>query len=381
VAEEIRLDAGKLGKAKRTPQGGARIPATLTRTGILEYRRADGTVRKEYRPKDEVFRQDSLDQLLGAPVTVGHVAMIDAANWREHAKGHVIGNIRQDGPRVAADIDVQDADTLKRIDSGDLTEISLGYRVDYDPTPGEFNGERYDGVQRNIRYNHVALLESGKGRAGRDIGLRLDDSSAVCDTPDVIPATKEVTVEPKTVVKIRLDGKEFEEGSKEHIAHLESKASEALKKAETESARADSLQVKLTKSEADLAAANSVERLDSLANARVELRTKAARVLGADYKFQGKSDREIMVDAIRVDRKDFSDKDAAGNLRPDVYVEASFDMIEVKAVRQDSISALTGFLTRVKSKAPEARTDSSEDNRTPRQKMIERNQTAWQKKA
>src|ERR1700753_3798690 len=42
----LRLDAGgKLDKVSRTTLGGARVPATLTRTGVLNYRRGDGSVR------------------------------------------------------------------------------------------------------------------------------------------------------------------------------------------------------------------------------------------------------------------------------------------------------------------------------------------------
>jgi hypothetical protein len=182
---EKRFDAGRLGKVERTPQGGVRVPAALTRVGILTYRNPDGSTRREYRPPSEVFRADSLDTLRSAPVTEGHRAWVTPENYRSVNLGQVAeGSIRQDGQAVASKLVIQDGDALARVDSGELSEVSLGYTLDYDPTPGMTpSGERYDGVQKNIKYNHVALLPAGGGRAGRDIALRLDsaDAAAVCD--------------------------------------------------------------------------------------------------------------------------------------------------------------------------------------------------------
>src|SRR5687768_4092559 len=139
----IRFDAGRLGKIERTPQGGARIPAALTRTGVLTYTNADGTTRRELRPPEEVFRQDSLDTLRSATVTEGHAAWITPENFREFNRGHVAeGSVRQDGELVAAQLVVQEAASIKRIDTRELTELSMGYTCDYDATPGEWHGQR-----------------------------------------------------------------------------------------------------------------------------------------------------------------------------------------------------------------------------------------------
>ena len=43
----------------------------------------------------------------------------------------------------------------------------MGYYYDPDMTPGEIQGLRYDGIMRNIRANHGALVE--EGRAGPDV--------------------------------------------------------------------------------------------------------------------------------------------------------------------------------------------------------------------
>lgn len=54
------------------------------------------------------------------------------------------------------------------IDAG-KRELSLGYRCVYDPTPGIWNGQHYDFIQRKIRGNHVALVS--EGRMGPEVAV------------------------------------------------------------------------------------------------------------------------------------------------------------------------------------------------------------------
>ena len=53
------------------------------------------------------------------------------------------------------------------IESKEKVELSASYRYRADMTPGEFEGEAYDGVIRDIRGNHVATVP--EGRAGPDV--------------------------------------------------------------------------------------------------------------------------------------------------------------------------------------------------------------------
>lgn len=168
----LRYDTGSLGSVQRTQQGGIRVPASLTRAGLFRYQNPDGTFRVEYRPLDEVSRADSLATLADAPVTNLHHGLISPANWRKAAVGSLSGAARMDGDHVVADLVIQDAHVISLIESGERREVSLGYRMRLERTPGTFNGERYDAIQRDIKYNHVALVPRGRG--GRDVALRLD---------------------------------------------------------------------------------------------------------------------------------------------------------------------------------------------------------------
>lgn len=70
-------------------------------------------------------------------------------------------------PYLKNSIAVWDAVAIALINSEDQKELSAAYRYDADMTPGVYEGVAYDGVMRNIRGNHVALVEVG--RAGPDV--------------------------------------------------------------------------------------------------------------------------------------------------------------------------------------------------------------------
>lgn len=59
------------------------------------------------------------------------------------------------------------AEDIAAVESRERCELSCAYYYDPDMTPGEYQGLRYDGVMRNIRGNHVALVPAG--RAGPDV--------------------------------------------------------------------------------------------------------------------------------------------------------------------------------------------------------------------
>jgi hypothetical protein len=178
MARVSRIDVGRLGTVERTTQGGIRVPAFLSRVGIQEYVREDGTIQREYRPADEVFSDASLQSAVDAVVTDFHQGMVNPANYREVTVGHVSGfpMPKQDGDYLSAEMVILDANEIALIDAGERIENSCGYDCTLDMTPGvdPITGQSYDAVQRNITINHVALLPRGFGRAGEAVSLRLD---------------------------------------------------------------------------------------------------------------------------------------------------------------------------------------------------------------
>lgn len=141
----------------------------LTRVGIFEYKNPDGSIRRELRLPEEVFAPESLASYKGKPVILTHEAgMIDSDNVQQEQIGTILSEGTQDGDNVRAQIIIHDA---RKLDYG-LRELSLGYSLDLEETPGEWQGQPYDVIQRNIRVNHLALVE--KARAGDSARLNID---------------------------------------------------------------------------------------------------------------------------------------------------------------------------------------------------------------
>lgn len=61
------------------------------------------------------------------------------------------------------------SNTLAQLIAAGKRELSAGYRCIYDMTSGVWNGQRYDAVQRQIRGNHLALVN--EGRMGPDVAV------------------------------------------------------------------------------------------------------------------------------------------------------------------------------------------------------------------
>lgn len=166
---EQRYDSIPLGETYFTPEGYLIDHPILTRVGIFEYKNPDGSIRRELRLPEEVFAPESLASYKGKPVILTHEAgMIDSDNVQQEQIGTILSEGTQDGDNVRAQIIIHDA---RKLDYG-LRELSLGYSLDLEETPGEWQGQPYDVIQRNIRVNHLALVE--KARAGDSARLNID---------------------------------------------------------------------------------------------------------------------------------------------------------------------------------------------------------------
>jgi len=323
----------EVGAITRTPQGGIRVRAAITRTGVLVYRTTDGKEVREYRSPVEVFKPESVATLNSAPVTREHpAANITVDTYRGNARGNVVeGSITQAPPLLEADLTIQDSELLSDIEARIRVQVSAGYGCVIDYTPGiSPEGEPYDQAQTQIEYNHVAIVQ--KGRAGDNVCLRLDSagnfigqsSAAETDQPEGYNAMK----------SIRIDGVEYplntdaeiQAANNAHLRHLSRLESEA-KQREANTAlltsRADSAEAQAK----ELAAENAKLKVQ-LADARrfdaedTALLTKAAQVMGADFKPEGMSPEEIMSACVA---KAFPAKDLKG-ASPD-YIRGLFEAI------------------------------------------------------
>lgn len=166
----IRLDSVPLKQTYFTEEGYLVDRPIVTSTGIFEYRNPDGSMRRELRLPEEVFDPASLESYRGKPVVLTHDAgLVTKDNVRDYQVGTIMSDGYRSGSDVRAEIIVHDTDAMKR---SHLRELSLGYNLDLDETPGEWKGMHYDAIQRNIRINHLALVRDA--RAGDQARLNID---------------------------------------------------------------------------------------------------------------------------------------------------------------------------------------------------------------
>lgn len=297
--------------ATKTAEGFIRDTPIVGRTGILVYRNADGTERREYRPPEEAFRADSLASLMGKPITIGHKAFVTAGNAAQVAPvGSVLSAGRQDGNNIVADIVVYNLDT-------DSRELSCGYTLTLDETPGKTpDGQRYDAVQRNIVYNHLAIVPQGRAGIAR---LNMDGSQVI-DEEEQKEDNKMAEM-----TKIRLDsGIEYDCAPevKVEIEKMRKDSADMKKGLDKLQAKYDALDAELAKeqegrkADAEKAKAN----FDEAVKARVGLLkvAEAHKVANAD----SMTDTEIktaVIKAVRGDAINLEGKSAD-------YIEAAFDM-------------------------------------------------------
>lgn len=270
------------------------MPASIARTGVQVYQDDAGRTVREYRPADEVFAPASLATLGSIPVTIGHPGRVDSTNWRKHAVGHVTDaepKRRADGGTDWLDtaLVVSDADTLDRIEAGRLVEVSMGYTADVVAEAGVApDGQRYDAVQRNIRFNHLALLEDGRARAGRGARLRLDSNGDLQVKLDSNDGAK----------RVKIDGIDCEYGSDTHVQMLERRAELATKRADDADAALKAAQTEVGTLKAKLDAVPAQPDTAKLIADELAFRDAMRKLLPADYKFDGKTREDVRFDAV-----------------------------------------------------------------------------------
>ena len=309
--------------ATKTDEGFIRDAPIVGRAGILQYRNADGSTRYEYRPPEEAFKADSLATLEGKPITVGHKGMVtsdNAANIKPVVT--VLTGGRQDGDTIRADVMIYNLPTEAR-------ELSCGYTLDLDETPGTTpDGKHYDAVQRNIRYNHVAVVPRGRAGIAR---LNMDGE-------------QEVEVEegkgdpPMAMTKVRTDsGLEYDAAPEVgvFVEKLRTDAANQKKTADQLQAKYDALLAdnEKIKKEAAEATKKQKEAFDAAVTARVTLLDVAQK--HKIEKADTMDDKAIKVAVIKSVRGDSFSVDG----KSDDYIDAAFDMAKAdEASHEDGMS-------------------------------------------
>jgi hypothetical protein len=205
----LRLDRYNvtLKKVARTEEGYLVFEAPVAKPGVMEYQNPDGSTRRELVLPDELSRQDSLATLAFKPLVVEHPpeGFVNPQNVGRYGAGIVGEEIIFDAIEGYAKVKiiVQREDAILDIQSNARREFSPGYYLELEETPGEHPiYGRYDAIQRNRKYNHVALTERARG--GPDLTLRMD--SAVMSTAENFDSKQKPPARKKRMAQVNLDG-------------------------------------------------------------------------------------------------------------------------------------------------------------------------------
>ncbi|MGB1014893.1 MAG: DUF2213 domain-containing protein, partial [Nannocystaceae bacterium] len=319
-----RYDFAPITGSETTPEGYLRVWCRAARSGTQLYRRADGSQVREYRPPEEVSNPDSLSTFGMKPATWGHPpVLLDADNTKQYQVGYSGSQVRYTDGFVEVALVVTDSESIEKIKRKDATEVSAGYKVDFDPTPGVTpEGEDYAGVQRNIRVNHIAIVP--RGRAGPEVRLlldRMDAADAVSDPSEYEMAPQSSSTASPVMATVKLDGLEIDLPA-EAASAVQSYSRDMGRQLQALTTERDELATKLDSLQDDfdtlaldkeaaegradaleeqLAASGELRidtaELDQLVSERLATLQRLAPAFNEDFKFDGIDDDSLYVQA------------------------------------------------------------------------------------
>ena len=349
-----RWDFVELPKPKRDEDGFLIASRTrIARTGPQTYQNADGSSHVELRLPEDVGAQDALRSISSKPITVGHPGQVRSDNAERHAVGAAgVAQLRDEW--VEADLTVWADRGIQAAENGH-NEISLGYQVFLEPVPGgtfqrpghPLHGTRADFLQRQIRVNHIALVDRGRanqGHSDRPARLRLDAEGN--QTPPAIEAQEhnmeKITingqtfeVSPEVAQAIRADAADKAQQQRQTVRNdSDSTELQALKAEKAKAdARADAAEAKL-KAEQDKAKSEETLAAKRKADAeRIALVVEVAKITDSDAKELAEQD----ADALRVKAIEKLSPDLKLDGKSTDYIHALYDHLTAQQAAQGSI--------------------------------------------
>jgi hypothetical protein len=148
-----------------TPEGYLKIRGTASAAGVMVYRNHDGSPRRELLTPEEL--EASAPLLRNVPLVDEHPfelpkGFVDSQTVKNYQVGEVVGaSFDAATNKLEVELIVRDARTVAKIKARRLRGLSPGYEVDREPA----SHTDYEFIQRNRRYNHLALTKAPRNEA------------------------------------------------------------------------------------------------------------------------------------------------------------------------------------------------------------------------
>lgn len=118
---------------------------------------------KTYRLlRDPEELKAAADTFNNLPILSEHVAVSASAPRKDLVIGSTGTDAAFDGGDLTNSLVFWDGAAIGDIEAEKARELSCAYHYKPDMTPGTYEGQRYDGVMREIKGNHVALVSRGR---------------------------------------------------------------------------------------------------------------------------------------------------------------------------------------------------------------------------
>lgn len=340
--------------ATKTAEGFLIARAPVTSVGVFTYRNKDGSLRRELRLPEEVFNEDSLNSLKMKPLTLLHPdEAVTPENIGDLSVGSVGTDVTTDSYRVYISLAATKKDGIDAVENGSARSLSCGYTCDIEWTSGTWMGMNYDCIQRNIRYNHVALVPVP--RAGDGNSIRMDAGE-----PE-LPKETTNNEESMDLKELHLDGADYKAEPQVIAAYDKEKARADAAEKELAQLRTDSQSqletLKGEKSAVEAERDSFKERLDAMESempGKIEAAVKSRIDLVEKAKSAGVEVRDDMADA-EIKKAVIAKEYPKANLdgKDESYIQARFD------------SACEEVAKRAEEKSRRDAAESAKTNETP----------------
>jgi hypothetical protein len=181
----------------------------ITKVGVFEYSGRqidqDGTMGLDpdkiynvYRSEEELSKPETIASFRGLPLIDDHEMLgvgIPGLMAPEEKGVHGVtgSDVRVENGYMLSTLRIF-SEKLKKLNEDGKKDLSAGYYSVYDIESGNFKGQPYEIVQRQIRGNHLALV--GEGRSGPDVSV-LDHFKFTFDSKEIANMADEKKDEKK----------------------------------------------------------------------------------------------------------------------------------------------------------------------------------------
>ncbi len=229
----MHVEGCRISKACVNPYLGSEI-ADYARYGL-----APNKIYQVYRKAEEL--EKAAPTFNGMPLLLGHFEESASAPQKKHRVGSIGSDCHFDFPYLIATLTITDQKAIDAVQSGESVEISCGYSFEPVLESGVFENQSYDFFMKDIRANHVALVQ--EGRAGKDVRVADSRFFNVKDLEgydgSYKPHKKHIT-QGKSMKNLK-DLRLLMDAAKQELKRLaadEGVASEAIEQAESDIAKA-----------------------------------------------------------------------------------------------------------------------------------------------